>query len=92
MEKRKRTEIAKDIFDAFLRGETSREGVAIKDCRGKEVMVIIRYGGDILISIYDIDGGEPKLVCVFEMVENNQKNWAKIFLRFVEIKNLLRQI
>lgn len=92
MEKRKeKTNVERNVLDALLKGKTSRKGIAIKDCRNKEVMVVTRYGGDVLLSFFDIDGTEPKFVCVFEMDENNPKNWAKIFLRFVEIKNLLRQ-
>jgi len=91
VKRRERIDIAKSIFEGLLKGENSRDGVAIKDCRGKEVMVLTRYGGDILLSFYDIDGGKPKFECLFEMTENSKKNYSKIFLRFVELKSLLRQ-
>lgn len=91
MLRRERIDIAKSIFEALLRGENSRDGVAIKDCRGKEVMVLTRYGGDIILTFYDVDGEKPKFRCVFEMTENTKKNFSKIFLRFVELKSLLRQ-
>lgn len=84
-------DVARDIFNAMMEGKTSRKGVAIKDCRGKETMVVTRYGGDIILSFYDNETTELKFVFVVEMGTNNKLHWNDVFRRFVEIKAKLVQ-
>jgi len=81
-----------EILTDFLAGKNSRDGIVIKDCRAKELMIIARYGGDIIVSFYNVnDLTEPTFICLFEMEKNNKMNWNKIFLRFAEIKSMLRE-
>jgi len=78
--------IAEQIFEDFLAGKTSRLGIAIPDCRKRETLVIVRYGGDVIMTIFDNKTKKPKFDFLMEMKRNNQQEWNKIFRRFVEIK------
>jgi len=78
--------IAEQIFEDSLLGKTSRYGIAISDCRKKETMIIFRYGGDIILSVFDNNTKQRMFDFVMEMKDHNQDNWSKIFQRFVEIK------
>jgi len=78
--------IAEQIFEDSLLGKTSRYGIAISDCRKKETMIIFRYGGDIILSVFDNNTKQRMFDFVIEMKDHNQDNWSRIFRRFVEIK------
>jgi len=88
--KRTRSEIVKAIFEALIHGEKQREGIAIKDCRGKEIMVVTRYGGDIILSFFDVGSDVEKFTFVVEMTGNQKWYWTHILKRFVEIKAKLK--
>jgi len=78
--------IAEQIFEDFLAKKTSRLGIAIPDCRGKETLIVLRYGGDVVMTIFDNKTKKPVFDFLMEMKRNNQQEWSKIFRRFVEIK------
>lgn len=79
-------DIAQQIFEDSLLGKTNRNGIAIKDCRGKETMVIVRYGGDVFMTVFDNKTKKSIFDFLMEMKDHNQDNWSRIFQRFVEIK------
>ena len=79
-------DIAQQIFEDSLLGKTSRNGIAIKDCRGKETMVIVRYGGDVFMTVFNNETKQSMFDFLMEMKQNSQQNWSRIFRRFVEIK------
>jgi len=84
-------DIAREIFDKFLKGETSRNGVAIPDCRGKETMVATRYGGDVIFSFFNNKTKKVKFDFVLEMSYNGERCWNGIFKKLIEIKAKLKQ-
>lgn len=87
----KLTQKARSILAQWKLGLTSKDGIAISDCRTKEVMVITRYGGDILFAFFDVITEEIKFFFVVEMTWNRREYWNDIFRRFVEIRGKLRQ-
>lgn len=93
-EKKRRSsiDVAKLIFNALINEEINvdKHGIGIKDCRGKEIMIITRYGGDVLFTFFDV-GGNIKFISVFEMKRPYITNWAKILNLFVQIKRKLKQ-
>jgi len=88
---RSRLDIPRDIFNKLLEGKTSRKGIAIPDCRGKETMVVTRYGGDVLLTFYDNKTKKQKFVFVLEMMHDRKWYWNMIFRRFAQIKAKLKQ-
>lgn len=63
--------------------------VVIKDCRGKEDMVLTRYGGDAMLSFYE--GDRLKFITLFQMKKPHKQNWQKIVKLFEELKSKLVQ-
>jgi hypothetical protein len=85
------SQAVEEVFENSLVGKTSRKGIAIKDCRKKETLVVVRYGGDVYMTIFDNETQQIMFDFVMQMSGNNQKNWSQIFRRFVEIKSHLVQ-
>jgi len=81
---------SEEVFNAFMQGQNSVNGIAIKNCVGTEVMTITRYGGDIKITIFDYKG---KILFEFlaEMTKNHRRYWKQIFNSFAKIKAKLVQ-
>lgn len=63
--------------------------VLIKDCRGKEDMILTRYGGDAMLSFYE--GDKLKFTTLFQMKKPYKRNWNKIVKLFEELKSKLVQ-
>lgn len=82
---------ARNIFERWKLGWTSQEGIAISDCRTKEIMVITRYGGDVFFVFFDVITEEIKFFFLAEMTWNKRQYWNDILRRFVEIKAKLKQ-
>lgn len=83
---------AREIYQKWKNERlTSREGIAITDCRAKETMVVTRYGGDIVFTFFDDQTGEFEFFFVVQMAKNSVKNWNDIFGKFAEIKAKLVQ-
>lgn len=81
---------ARRIFEDSLCEKTSRLGIAINDCRKRETMVVVRYGGDVAIMVFDNVTKQRKFDFIMEMTGNSQKTWSKIFQGFVGIKAQLK--
>jgi len=86
----KRLEITRGIFDAFLNKERNYNGLAISDCRGKETMVITRYGGDVIIAIFNNETKEREFEFVVEMAYNSESLYRRILYGFAQIKAMLK--
>ena len=69
-------------------GETSE--IEIYDCRGKELMTISRFGGDLVINFFDEDG-EPIFTSWYQLKKPAKRNYEKIIKSFEEIKKRLVQ-
>lgn len=74
-----------------------QDGVEIIDCLGKELFVVYRYGGDIIMEFYDYrcvpeelkEKLSPVYITLFRMRRNSKRNWEKIKEHFIAIKQLL---
>lgn len=65
----------------------TEDSITIKDCRGKEFMIVSRYGGDVKIDFWD-EWQLDTYIFVFKMKRNTKKNWKQIKLLFKQIKKL----
>lgn len=89
-------DIIRQIFLDWKEGKTNKNGIAIPDCRNKEVMIVGRFGGDIIIAFFDdivskeLELINPKFYFVMEMMQNSNYYWNEIFRRFIEIKAKLK--
>jgi len=84
-------DIAEQIFEDSLAGKTSRLGIAIKDCRNKETMVVTRYGGDACLVFFDNKTKQVSFYFVVEMANNTKQKWCDVFQSFVQLRANLVQ-
>ena len=63
----------------------------IKNCTGKELMRVLRRGGDIALQFVDIESGEVKFECWFQMKRNSQRYFYRILRVFEELKSLIKE-